>query len=122
MKCGEFPAKAKNKISIGSRSDTGDAYGGSSVTWAESYNVWAVIEPMGGRESFLAQQLQSRVTHSMTIRYIAALKDTADAAKKRIIFDGRTFAIKFIKNVDESLKLEGKTFQIILCEENEAEN
>jgi len=122
MKCGEFPAKARNKISIQARTDVLDDYGGSTVTWAEVYNSWAVIEPMGGREAFLSQQLQSRITHSMTIRYLAALKDTATAAKYRVLFDGRIFSVKFIKNIDSSMKMEGKVFQVLTCEENDAEN
>lgn len=122
MKCGEFPAKAKNLVTIQQRTDTSDAFGGSGVVWSTLQTAWAVIEPTSGREPYLQAQLQSRVTSKITIRYIAALKNTASAAKFRVLFDGRYFPIKYVKNLDEDLVAEGKVFQVLMCEENDAEN
>lgn len=121
MKCGEFPAKAKNRIVIQSRGDASDDYGGSAVTWSTLATVWAIIEPMSGREVLQSEQLQSRVTHKVTIRYNATLKSTATGAKYRISYDGRLFPIKFVQNFDEDLKTEGTVFQVLTCEENNAE-
>lgn len=122
MKCGEFPSQAQHRITIQQRVDVADSYGGTTVTWSTLQQSWAVIEPSSGRESYLQGQLQSRVSSKMTIRYIAGLKNTATAAKYRVSYDDRIFSVKYIKNLDESLTREGKVYQQLLCEENDAEN
>ena len=122
MKCGEFSALAKNRIVIQQRTEVADTGGGFAVTWSTLSTVWAVIEPTSGREPYLQGQSQSRVTSKMTIRYQTALKNTASIADYRVSFDGRIFPIKYIKNLEEDLKREGKFFQILMCEENDAEN
>ncbi len=122
MKCGEFNAKARSRVVIQARTDTVDSYGGASVAWSTLATVWAIIEPASGREFLQSNQLQSRTSHKITIRYQSSLKNTASAAKNRISFDDRLFSVKYIKNLDEDMKREGKAFQQLYCEENDAEN
>lgn len=121
MKCGEFPAKANHRVIIQSRGDASDDYGGSAVTWSTLSTVWAIIEPMSGREVLQSEQLQSRVTHKITIRYNSTLKSTATGAKYRVSYDDRLFPVKFVQNFDEDMKSEGTVYQVLTCEENNAE-
>ena len=122
MKCGEFPAQARHRVIIQTRTDTADDYGGTSVAWSTLSTVWAMIEPASGREILADNQLNSRVTNKITIRYLTALKNTATAAKYRVSYDGRIFSVKYIKNLASDMASEGKAFQILACEENDAEN
>jgi SPP1 family predicted phage head-tail adaptor len=121
MKCGEFRAKATHKITIQSFSKAADVYGGSAATPTTQSTPWAAMEPVSGRELYAQDMSQSRVTHKFTIRYQSALKNTAVASEYRISYDGRIFAIQHIRNVDDSMKLEGKSYQVIYAEENGAE-
>lgn len=122
MKCGEWRSDANHKITIQSKSLTGDAYGGSSNSWTNQSIVRAVIMPMSGNETFRSAQLESRVTAKMIIRYQSALKDAAVTGKYRVTYDGRTYAVKYIRNLAEDMKNEGNRYQELFVEENGVEN
>lgn len=114
----DFVNEADKKVDLYSYTTTISDTGGENVTWALLGSYWAAIKPASGREVFQYGNLDSRVSHVITIRYQAALKNTASSAKNKIIYDGRTFVINYIKNFDESMKLEGKYYQQLICEEN----
>lgn len=66
-------------------------------SWAdEGVAEWASIEPLRGRELFLAQQIKSDVTHKITLRFIHGLTDA-----KRIRFGQRYFNIMQVLNFEE---------------------
>lgn len=120
MKCGDFRRKAKNRVTIQKMNNTADDYGGEAVTWETQTSVWAIIEPMSGREIYAQDMNQSQVRHKVIIRYQSALKDTAITGSYRIVYENRVFPVLYVRNMDESLKLEGKRFQVFACEENRA--
>ena len=122
IKSKEFQSRAKSRIVIQTRAETINSYGGAAVTWTTLSTVWAYMEPYRGVESDSQGALKSTVYTKILIRYIAALKNTAVTTKYRITFDGRIFPITSIKNLDEDLTSEGKRFQEIVCQENNAEN
>lgn len=122
MACNDFRAKARHKITIESKSLTTDRYGGQLVTWTTQSTVFAKIEPYSGREPLANEQLQSRVSHKMTIRYQSTLKDTASASSNRVLFDDRVFSIEHIRNLHDDMKNEGKAYQVLYVVENGAEN
>ncbi|WP_069649642.1 phage head closure protein [Caloranaerobacter ferrireducens] len=72
-----------------------DGYGGYTETWQDVATVWANIKPLRGREFFQAQQIQSEVTHKITIRYTDAVNITS-----RIKYKNKTFEIKSIIDID----------------------
>lgn len=117
MSCINFAQMARDLVSIQQRSDSGDAYGGTDVTWAELSSVWAIIEPTTGREVFKQSDLQSRVTHKFTIRYIASLKDTTTASEARISFDDRIFPVEYVRNLHVDGKRHGVYYQELYCVE-----
>ena len=119
-KCGaDFASSANTRISIQSAATTEDAYGGRSETWTELFSVWAEVEPTTGREIYVSARLQSRVDAKITIRYQAALSDTATTAKYRAVNGSRIYNIKAVKNLDDDMKREGMDFQMLLCVEGE---
>lgn len=119
-KCGaDFPSSAKARISIQSAAVVESPSGGRSETWSDAFVVWAVVEPMTGREIYVNSQLQSRVDARMTIRYQSALADTTIAAKYRVLNGTRVYNIKAVRNLDDDMKTEGADFQQLLCVEGE---
>lgn len=117
MKCGEFASKANHRITIQSMSNTGDAYGGETVSWGTQSTVWAAIMPLSGREVYLQDQSQSRVSTKIIIRYQSALKNTQDTGEYRVSYDGRIFPIKYVRNLSSDMKNEGTQYQELFCEE-----
>lgn len=114
----DFVGEAVHRIALYTYTSTISDTGGENITWNLPVNLWAAIKPASGRELFQYGNLDSRVSHVITIRYRADLKNTASAAKNKIVYDERTFVINYIKNLDESLKNEGKYYQQLICEEN----
>ena len=80
-----------------------------------------MIMPKSGREVFESQKLDSRVTSKMVIRYQSALKVTDTVSQYRVSYDGRTYSVKYIRNLEEDMKNEGKAFQELTLEENSPE-
>ena len=118
MTCSDFRAKANHRITIQEMSNSSDDYGGQNVSWITQSTVWAAVEPLTGREVWSSDQNNSRVNSKMVIRYQADLKNTASTGAYRVSYDGRIFPIKYVKNVDNDMKREGKSFQILYCEEH----
>jgi len=114
-----FRKDAKHKITLQKHPDTPtfNRIGELIQTWEDLATVWAIIKPRSGKETFASEQLNSEVSGSMIIRYRADLKDTKETAKKRVIFDGRDYNILSVRNLDATLKLEGKDYQELLVKE-----
>ena len=119
-KCGaEFASSADTRIIVQTPTVTEDAYGGRSEVWLDASPVWAVVEPMAGREIYVSAQLQSRVDARITIRYQSGLADTTVASTRRVKVGSRLYNVKAIRNLADDLKREGRSFQQLLCVEGE---
>lgn len=119
--CGDdFVSKARHRIVVQSATETPDDAGGRSTVWTDLLTVWAAIETKNGKEVFLSSQLQSRVDAVITIRFQSSLADTTTAAAKRVKFGTRIYNVKYVKNLADDLKNEGRVFQQLLCVEGEA--
>jgi len=88
--------RMRHRVSIQQVTETKDTYGATTRTWATIATVWAAIEPIAGREYFYAQQVQSNVSHRVTIRHRAGV-----TPKMRIMHDSRTFEIESVRNLGE---------------------
>ena len=88
------------RVILQSPGGTRDAVGERVTTWTDVATVWARIDPIGGREQFLAAQLRTSTTHKVTVRH-SSVTATITAAW-RINYGGRIFAIDSIRNVEES--------------------
>lgn len=65
-----------------------DATGEPDTVWTDYLVVWASVDPVTGKEPFLAQQKMSVVSHKIRIRYRSGI--TADM---RVVHAGRYFDI-----------------------------
>lgn len=114
-----FRTRARSRVTLQTRTASDDGYGGRTEVWADTSTVWAVIEPMSSRENYISGQLQSRVDSRLTIRYLAALADTTQAATRRARFGTRLYNAHSVRNLAADMKTEGTAFQQLLCTEGE---
>lgn len=72
--------KLRHLVQIQRQDLTGtDAAGHPVENWETVAHVFAVVEPLSGREYWQAQQVKTTVTHTVTIRYDRRFQDmTAD--------------------------------------------
>jgi SPP1 family predicted phage head-tail adaptor len=92
------PGKLKHLITLRQKTLVPDGYGGYTETWADVAQKFALIEPVKAMKRFEAMQLGFEVTHTITMRKDLDLPITADM---KIVFDGRTFDILSVIDVDE---------------------
>lgn len=89
--------KLKHRIEVQESINTRDEFGAiSSQTWETFCLMWASIEPLSGREYFTAVQMQSEISHKITMRYKSGIKP-----HYRILWNGRIFDIQSILNKEE---------------------
>lgn len=88
--------KLRHRITFQQESLTPDGMGGSTKTWTSLGTVSAQVEPLSGKEFFQAQQIQSSVTHKVTMRYRA---NTIPSL--RILFGTRTFDVNAVLDPEE---------------------
>lgn len=84
-------------VTLQKRTVTQDAQGGQVETWLNVEGLYARIRPLNGDERLSAAQISSRMTHKVTLRYVAGL----NAHDYRLDYDGRKFGIVAAVNVDE---------------------
>lgn len=87
------------RITVETYTKTRDVYGSEVKIWAIFTTVWASVEPLIGKEYIASKQMQAEVSHKIRVRYLAGLLPTM-----RIQWDGRTFTIDSILNVQERNK------------------
>lgn len=90
-------SKLRHKIDLQQKSATRDSFGSEVATWTTKATVRAAIEPLSGREYFMAYQVQSEVTHKITIRYYGG----GITPGWRIKFGTRVFDILSVINIEE---------------------
>lgn len=69
-----------------------------SATPSVTATVWGRVEPINGRERFLAQQMTPELTHKITVRYCRGYTVTP---AWQVIYDGRTFGIDAVIDREE---------------------
>ncbi len=98
--------QARNPIADGGGGQGGDPWA-APVTVAA---VWGRLEPLSGNERLHAMQLESRVSHRITIRYRPGV-----TAGMRLVLGTRHFNIRTVMDVEERRR----RLQL-LCEEGVA--
>lgn len=95
----------RHKITIQSIGTTTNDFGEiEEGNYQDFKTVWASITPISGKESFLSNTDFAMVTHKIKIRFIEGLN-----ASMQIVFQGRKFRIKNIRNFAEM----GKELEIL---------
>ena len=108
-KCGKIGAM-RHRITIETPTRVSDGMGGATITWATHATAWSKVEPMSANQVFWARHLEHRVTHKITLRYVAGI--TSDM---RVSFESRIFHIKGIRDLEERNR-----FIELTCEEGAA--
>lgn len=90
------PGRLNRRVELQSATETADTRGGIARTWATYATVWAEVAPLGGRELFYAQQVQSLVTHNIRMRYRTTL-----TAAHRIKYGTRIFGVLSVTHPGE---------------------
>lgn len=90
----------RHPIAIEAPAYAADALGGMSVaptSWTAVRSARAAIYTAGGRETSMASQIVSDVSHVVKVRW------TSDIIKAgyRVLFGGRFFTVQYVENVLE---------------------
>lgn len=98
--------KLRKRIAIQSNGEVADSYGQLTKTWTTLDTRYAAVEPLQGRELLQAQQVDSLITHKISMRYYAA------NTKMRVLYGSRIFNITSVINVDER-----NLYTVLMCQE-----
>lgn len=93
--------KLNRRITVQRRSAGLDAYGQPSLGWTSLLEVWADIQPIGGREKLRAMAYESTITHSVTVRFQSAFMPVIEADGWRILYGSRIFQISAAIDKDD---------------------
>ena len=85
----------RHRITIQKKTEARDAIGGTVETWTTDFSRWGHIRPLSGREVFEAEQLQTRQSHMISLRFTASI-----STQNRILFQSTLFHIMSVKNPD----------------------
>lgn len=88
--------KLRHSISIEKKVMFRNSFGEEEITYEPFCLAYASIEPIGGREYFLAQQTQAQVDYKFTLRYRSGIRPDF-----RIVWGERIFNIQSILNMEE---------------------
>lgn len=94
--------RLRHQVTIQQQTQTATAYGGYSETWTDVATVWAHIKPLYGRERWHGDQVESDVTHQITIRYRS---DVTVSPQMRVLYGSRVFKIISVINPEERNEL-----------------
>lgn len=97
----------RSRVLLEVKSRTADGGGGASVAWLQIGFVWANIEPLSGFQRLHAEQLESSITHKITIRYRSDVR-----AEMRLKNGTRLFMVRSV--FDHGERHEWMT---MMCEE-----
>lgn len=89
--------KLRHRVTIEQQITIINDLGEQETAWVEFARRWAAVEPLSGRERFLAEQAQSEVVTRITIRYLAGV-----TASMRALHRGKIYDIKSVREDRES--------------------
>lgn len=86
----------RHRLTIQTATSTRDGFGQPIQTWANTGTIRASIKQLSGTELVNAKQVDGEVTHVLGARYQSGL-----TIENRLVFDGRTFGILNVNDVEE---------------------
>lgn len=86
----------RHRVTVQTRSQVSDGQGGFTDSWVDGVSLWCSIEPVKGYERFQAMQMQTPVTHKLTMRYNATVTTSC-----RLKFGDRIFSVVEVLNQEE---------------------
>ncbi len=100
----------RHRLTLQEETRSADTGGGYTLTWGDFATVWGRIEPLTGTERLRAMQLESRISHRVTIRHRAGV-----IAGMRLLHSGRAFNVRAVIDPDER-----RHWLELMCEEGVA--
>ena len=97
----------RHRVVLQQKVVTEDALKQQSETWMNIATVWAVIEPLSGKEYFAAKQVNAEISVKLTLRY---RKDVV--LDMRVAFGNRVFEVLSVINPKERCES-----LILMCKE-----
>lgn len=86
----------RHKITIESSTATQDAAGQDIKTWSVYGYAWAKVAPLRGREYVDSRSIQDEQLYKFSMRYVSGI-----TPQMRIVWNGKTFDIQAVQNVNE---------------------
>lgn len=96
MKCLPLAGSLRHRVTLQSLTRTADGQGGFTEEWTDEATLWASVEPLKGYERFQAMQLQTPLTHAVTLRYRPGV-----TTAHRLLFGDRIFDVREVINEGE---------------------
>lgn len=94
--------RLRHRLTLQQEVKTIDGAGGYVRTWQNIADLWAEISSINGksiygREKLYAGQIQSEISHKITIRYRNGI-----STEMRLLFENRAFNIRAVLNIQEN--------------------
>lgn len=86
----------RSKVELQKPSETKNEVGEVKTTWETEHEVWAQITALTGIEFYQSDQVESNVTHRVTIRWVAGLD-----SEWRILYGDRILEVNVIMDPQE---------------------
>jgi len=100
------PGTLNRQIQIQQRSQAPGDFGHPVDTWGAvtgaPVTVWASIKPVGGSQRLAAMAQQADLSHTVVVRYHPAFSVPVVAARWRILYGSRTFAVQAARELGDS--------------------
>lgn len=90
----------RHRLTIEQPTQSKDALGQEIQTWVQFAEVYGSLDPLSGRERFLAAQTVAETTHRARIRFLEGV-----TTKMRISFGGRVYQITYIADDNRGREL-----------------
>lgn len=101
--------RLRHRVALERAIDAIDEHGDTVPTWERIATVYAAVEPLSGREYFLAAQINAEVSTRITIRASTGFRLTP---KDRVRFGARLFDIESVVDRGER----GKELELLVVE------
>lgn len=98
MKAGRL----RHWVVLETKTKTRNTLGEETVAWTTNIGTWADVKPLRGSNYFASMQLQSAITHSVTMRYQTLANSTEiRPGYTRVKLGDRPLAIQSVINPEE---------------------
>ena len=94
----EHIGELEHRLEILTDNSSTDSMGGRIPNWSTAVTIWGRITPLSGKQRSQLANIDSSISHEITIRYRPDLTFSSDML---IRYNGREFAIKSLYNIDE---------------------
>lgn len=94
--------RLRHWVVVEKKAKTRDTYGAEVIAWTTNIATWASVSPIRGSNYFASQQLQTAVSHQVTMRYQTLANSTKiQPGYCRVKYDGRVLNVISVLNPDE---------------------